>query len=393
MYQNLLDSSDQERLAQLLTDSQQSRKQERVSLCRRIGINPAELNFLDNSDITFSRMLIHHLISIGDEQALCQLCCQVLLPIFSHNKVNKALLNYFAEKLNCSRSLIRHIDPPDPQVRNITTFIKNNFINIISILGGIAGIIILISYLHWQTSQTNTSNSNPTPSQSQTPQIKTDNSNDYLKNKMSAGERLLAEKEGSDIPQEQRAKFTTAKKEGINRILNNGYNSGIAPLKEARSFYSNSPETLIYLNNANIIHQDQAYTIALAAPISQQDNYGLGVLRGVALAQQEINKNVQNNGLSQKFPIKIVLVDDRNLVDDSLANFLIKPTINISKINQDIRIVGLIGHKISDLTFKLGNIYNDNKLPVVSASSTSTDIFGTFAYVHPKVKSSCLKDG
>lgn len=87
MYQNNLDLLDQETLAQLLTDSQQSRTQERVALCTRIGINSAELNFLDNcADITFSRRLIHHLISIGDEQALCKLCCQVLLPIFSNNK-------------------------------------------------------------------------------------------------------------------------------------------------------------------------------------------------------------------------------------------------------------------------------------------------------------------
>ncbi|MGF2035461.1 MAG: ABC transporter substrate-binding protein [Nostoc sp. CmiVER01] len=379
MSQNLLDSFDQERLAQLLTDSQQSNTQERVTLCIRIGIDPAELNFLDNTaDVTFSRRLIHHLIRIGNEQALCKLCYEVLFPIFSNNQKRMPILNYIAEKLNCRRSLIPLTSHYVPPVIDPTPIIK---IVIFSILGiGVIGVIAIIIKLIF-FSETQVSDKTPISSASSPTQINTNNDGYNINLDMiSAGERNLAKYEGNSSL--EKSNFKKAKDLGINYLEKGQYDLGIQQLKIARSFYNNSPETLIYLNNANI-GQKSAYTIAVAASISQDDNYGLGVLRGVALAQQEINKNIQNNNSSLKSPIKVVLVDDLNLVNYTLANFLTQPSINISNRNPDIKIVGLIGHQISDLTLNLGNIYNDKKLPVVSPSSTSTELFGKFTYVHP----------
>ncbi|MEH2331993.1 TIR domain-containing protein [Nostoc sp.] len=207
-----------------------------------------------------------------------------------------------------------------------------------------------------------------------------------LQQQISVGERVLAisEKNGAKYPDA----FQTAKKKGTNAIIIGKYQAAIDALtltrqRSAREFYKNAPETLINLNNA-YIEDKLAYTIAVAAPISQSDNYGLGVLRGVALAQQKINEEggiEYANG--NKMLLRVVLVDDQNTSNAvKLARFLSGLSLNVSNINKDLKILGLIGHQTSDLTLKLGKIYQEAKLPVISPSATSTELFGKFSYVH-----------
>ncbi|MEH1859039.1 MAG: TIR domain-containing protein [Nostoc sp.] len=235
------------------------------------------------------------------------------------------------------------------------------------------------------------SENSPTPSPEatvvSTPPVEPLTSDDIenLQEQISVGENVLAisEKNDANYPDA----FQAAKEKGKNAIIGGNYQAAIDALtltrqSSAREFYKNAPETLINLNNA-YIGDKLAYTIAVAAPISQSDNYGLGVLRGVALAQQKINEEggiEYANG--NKMPLRVVLVDDQNTSNVKLARFLSGLSLNVSNINKDLKILGLIGHQTSDLTLELGKIYQEAKLPVISPSATSTELFGKFSYVH-----------
>lgn len=203
---------------------------------------------------------------------------------------------------------------------------------------------------------------------------------------ISVGEVNLATSEGKNP-----SPFRAAKDQAIQDIREGHYQKAIEVLERTRNndkapeYYKNAPETLIYLNNAYIGDQ-QSYTIAVAAPLSQPDNYGLGILRGVALAQQKINKQeggIKNGNSSNKLPLKVLAVDDQNNTNEKLALFLSDFSINVSNRNPDIKILGLIGHQTSDLTLKFGHIYQDHHIPVITPSSTSVEIFDKFSYVHP----------
>ncbi|MEH1858432.1 MAG: hypothetical protein V7L21_10575 [Nostoc sp.] len=99
--QNFLDESDIDTLIDLLLRSQQSRARE--ALCFSIGIDPKRLSFIrDYSDYDFFLLLIRYLNEIGDQEALCKLCCKELVPIF-YKGTYGLFLNDLAGKLNCSQ--------------------------------------------------------------------------------------------------------------------------------------------------------------------------------------------------------------------------------------------------------------------------------------------------
>lgn len=99
--QNFLDDSDIDTLINLLLRSQQSRL--RGALCYSIGIDSNRLQFLrDSSDYDFFLLLIKHLDGIGNQEALCKLCCKELVPIFYKGEYGLFLKN-LTEKLNCSQ--------------------------------------------------------------------------------------------------------------------------------------------------------------------------------------------------------------------------------------------------------------------------------------------------
>jgi branched-chain amino acid transport system substrate-binding protein len=208
-----------------------------------------------------------------------------------------------------------------------------------------------------------------------------------LRSQISVGERILATHEGDERKNE--ADFRDAKQKGTKAIFDGNYEDAIEALESTRlesnpGFYKNAPETLTYLNNAEI-GKEQSYTIAVATPLTNdsENNYSLGVLRGVALAQQEINEKggIKDSNIVHH-PLRIVVVDDQNNpTNENLATFLSDPSLTNS--NQELKILGLIGHQTSDLTLALGDIYQKAGLPVVSPSATSQEIFGRYSYVHP----------
>lgn len=206
-------------------------------------------------------------------------------------------------------------------------------------------------------------------------------------NLVSFGENILSASEG-----EKRGSFIQDKYYGSKAMEKGDYSTAIANFTNARGINKNSPETLISLNNA-LIGDKPAFTIGVAAHISSEDRYGLGILRGVALAQIAINGEQGKDGIEdkngQKIPLKILMIDDKKEPSQDLANLLVTPSFQMPDIKTkdsrpiNLSLLGLVAHQTSKFTSALASIYENAGMPIVSPSSTSTALFGKYAYIHP----------
>ncbi|MEH1978069.1 MAG: hypothetical protein V7L27_01965 [Nostoc sp.] len=121
--QNFLNESDIDTLTNLLLRSQQSRTRE--ALCSSIRIDPRQLSFLRNSsDSDFFLLLIGYLNEIGDQEALCRLCCRELFPIFNKS-AHRTILEDIAVKLNCNHES-GHNSPKNKTVGQSTSPIHSS---------------------------------------------------------------------------------------------------------------------------------------------------------------------------------------------------------------------------------------------------------------------------
>jgi hypothetical protein len=151
--QFFLEETDIDTLINLLLRSQQSRTRE--ALCFSIGIDPKRLSFIrDSSDSDFFLLLIRYLNDIGEQEAICKLCCKELLPVFNHGKY-APILSKIAAKLNCNQSLSQNFtnnqqstvlpSTPDVSVNRFTQFAKKKFIRYgVLVLIGLAGFVSFI---------------------------------------------------------------------------------------------------------------------------------------------------------------------------------------------------------------------------------------------------------
>ncbi|NMG18923.1 hypothetical protein [Brasilonema bromeliae] len=153
--QFFLEETDIDTLINLLLRSQQSRTRE--ALCVSIGIDPKRLSFIrDSSESDFFLLLIRYLNEIGEQEALCKLCCKELLPVFHHGKY-APILSEIAAKLNCNQKLSQNFtnnqqptvlsSSPAPSV-SVNPFIqlaKNKFIRYsVIVIIGLAGFVSFI---------------------------------------------------------------------------------------------------------------------------------------------------------------------------------------------------------------------------------------------------------
>jgi ABC-type branched-subunit amino acid transport system substrate-binding protein len=108
-----------------------------------------------------------------------------------------------------------------------------------------------------------------------------------LDDKLSCGEEILV-----------KSTALQDKKQGGDAFAADDYRQAVKLLDKAWQ-QQHDPETLIYLNNARLMRQ-KAYTIAVVAPITNNKDTALEILRGVAQAQDEINHGNKRNGKSLK---------------------------------------------------------------------------------------------
>jgi branched-chain amino acid transport system substrate-binding protein len=195
-----------------------------------------------------------------------------------------------------------------------------------------------------------------------------------LRYRISLGEKTLVSKE--EINNEN-LKFQEAKKSGVEAMLAGNYEQAVKDFEKAIQKYPNAPETLIYLNNAHI-GKKKAYTIAVVVPIGSDPNGALEILRGVAQAQNEINRGEKINGL----PLKVAIAndDDKPEIAKQIASALVN--------NREV--LGVVGHYSSGATLSAGEEYKAGKLVTISPVSTAVEVSDFSPYVFRTVPNDAI---
>ncbi|WP_375469810.1 ABC transporter substrate-binding protein [uncultured Nostoc sp.] len=187
-------------------------------------------------------------------------------------------------------------------------------------------------------------------------------SNPSLENRISFGEKILTP---GDI--------SPAKKEGVQAIAAKSYDKAIANFTAALKLNRNDPEALIFLNNARI--GSKSYTIVASVPFGTDPNISLEILRGIAQAQNQINRSGGVKGV----PLKVGIAndDDKPEISKQIASSLVSNS----------EVLGVVGPNTSDSTLAAGTIYNSGQLVAISPTSTSVKISNFSHYVFRTVPS------
>jgi branched-chain amino acid transport system substrate-binding protein len=187
----------------------------------------------------------------------------------------------------------------------------------------------------------------------------------FMQERMSFGEKILLDEEGEKVNFE----FRDTKKKGIKAFAKGDYEAAIENLDLARKKNKNSPETLIYLNNARAAKNPKAHLIAVPVPIGSSPNSALEMLRGFAQAQDEVNQTGGVNGIPIKFAI--INDDDKPETAKKIASELVKMT----------EVLGVIGHYSSGTTLEVASIYKEGKLVLITPISTASTLSRYSDYV------------
>ncbi|MBE9130051.1 amino acid ABC transporter substrate-binding protein [Coleofasciculus sp. LEGE 07092] len=163
-------------------------------------------------------------------------------------------------------------------------------------------------------------------------------------NRISSGEQILVES------------VTNADKNAGSRALASGdFEEAINKFETSLQENRNDPETLIYLNNAKI-GKAKAFKIAVSVPIGSNLNVAQEMLRGVAQAQDEVNRTGGIEGTL----LKVAIANDDN--EPTIAQQL------AAKFVKDSTILAMIGHNASDTSVAAAQVYQ-NKLVMISPTS------------------------
>jgi len=169
--------------------------------------------------------------------------------------------------------------------------------------------------------------------------------------------------------------FLNKKKQGIEAMADENYSQAEQHFEAALDEYSNSPETLIYLNNARAADENP-YEIGVTVPLQEDKilnnetfGFSLQLLRGYAHRQHEIN---QAGGIGGR-PIKLTIANDED--QPKVAKKVVKEFAN----REDI--LAVTGHWSSEVASEAAPIYEKNQLVLVNPVSTSTELAGISEYV------------
>jgi branched-chain amino acid transport system substrate-binding protein len=187
-----------------------------------------------------------------------------------------------------------------------------------------------------------------------------------LVDRTSSGERLLVKTNDSQD-----------KSDGISAFARGEYQRASVLFQSALTDRPNDPETRIYLNNSLAILQigkiERVRKIAIAVPIGSNINVAQEILRGVAQAQTEVNR--QNNN-----PIAIEIYNDDNQAE--IAKQIARKTI------ADRQILAVIGSNASDASLAAAPIYQQAGLVAITPTSMTKELSNIGNYIYRTVPTS-----
>ncbi|MEM8828317.1 MAG: ABC transporter substrate-binding protein [Cyanobacteria bacterium P01_G01_bin.19] len=130
----------------------------------------------------------------------------------------------------------------------------------------------------------------------------------------------------------------------------------------------NNPEALIYQNNALAIAGEH-FKIAVSVPLGSKPNIAWEILRGVAQAQTQFNRQ---GGIDRKLLLVQVVNDDN---DPDVVQQVAK------ELAKDPKILAVVGHNDSNSSLAGAKVYQKEKLVMISPTSTSTKLSGIGSHI------------
>ncbi|MBD2209333.1 ABC transporter substrate-binding protein [Nostoc linckia FACHB-104] len=168
---------------------------------------------------------------------------------------------------------------------------------------------------------------------------------------------------------------TSADKEaGVQAFAKGDFATAIAKLKSSLQKHRNDPESLIYLNNSQI-KNNNSLKIAVSVPIGGNLDVAKEILRGVAQAQDEVNRS---GGINGKL-LQVAIANDDN--EANQAQQIAKQFV------QDPSILAVVGHNSSNASIAAAPIYQEGGLVMISPSSTAQNLSGIGNYIFRTVPS------
>jgi len=181
--------------------------------------------------------------------------------------------------------------------------------------------------------------------------------------RMSLGEKVLTKEYNQPI-----SASMTASYQGMAAFARCEFSTAKAKYQQSLGINKNNPEALIYYHNAEAIAQ-QHFKIAVSVPLGSKPDIAWEILRGVAQAQAEIN---QQGGINDKH-LLVQIVNDDN--DPDVARQVAK------QLSADENILAVVGHNDSNSSIAAAEIYEAEKLVMISPTSTSTKLSGMGSYI------------
>lgn len=180
------------------------------------------------------------------------------------------------------------------------------------------------------------------------------NADASLETGISLGEEILFEKNSNS--------YTEI---GIKKFADGDYVEARKAFKKSLDFNPNQPEIRIYYNNAfAATYTGYLLKVASSIPIGTNEEIAEEILRGVALAQQQINDDGGINGRL----LQVVIANDNN--DGELAKQ------RATSFVKDNTILAVIGHNASGASLPAKNIYQANSLVAISPTSFTDELQG-----------------
>ena len=183
-----------------------------------------------------------------------------------------------------------------------------------------------------------------------------------LSDRISAGEKVLV------------ASTNANKRAGVEAFKHGDFNTAATQFERALQQQRNDPETLIYLNNARIGDRP-ALKLAVSVPIGSNLNVAQEILRGVAQAQDGVNRH---SGIKGQWLRVTIANDDNNpIVTRAIADRFVKET----------QLLAVVGHNASDASVVAAPIYTQGRLVMVTPTSFSDQLSSMGPYIFRMVPS------
>ncbi|WP_292741730.1 ABC transporter substrate-binding protein [Nostoc sp. JL31] len=170
----------------------------------------------------------------------------------------------------------------------------------------------------------------------------------------------------------------SCKKAGTQAFASGNYNDALNNFKLSLQKNPNDPETLIYFNNVKARQTSNSLKIAVSVPIGTNPNVAGEILRGVAQAQDEVNKSSNINGKL----LEVAIANDDN--DSSKAQNIARQFVN------DKTILAVVGHNASEAAVPAAFVYKSEKLVMLSPTSFDQRLSGLSNYIFRTVNTNNL---